>query len=90
MYKVLLELDKFFLKYECGSNWPPPPLSPHGKTTFKKLNINNYLPIKIIQTSLMKKPFKNTFKFSNIGINKFIFLLRKGGCLFLYGWMGNV
>ena len=54
------------------------------------LNINNYLPIKIIQTSLMKKRFKNTFKFSNIGFNKLIFLLRKGGCLFLYAWMGNV
>ena len=54
------------------------------------LNIKDYLPIKIIQTSLMKKRFKNTFEFSNIGINKLIFLLRKGGCLSLYGWMGNV
>ena len=26
----------------------------------------------------LKKPFKNTFKFSNIDVNKFILLLRKG------------
>ena len=26
----------------------------------------------------LKKRFRNTFKFSNIDINKFIFLLRKG------------
>ena len=24
MYNVILILDKFFLKYEGGSNWPPP------------------------------------------------------------------
>ena len=33
----------------------------------------------------LKSRFKNTFKFSNNGINKFIFLLRKG-----VGWIGKV
>ena len=33
MYKVILILYKFFLKYEGGSIWPPPPTR---KTTLKK------------------------------------------------------
>ena len=43
-------------------------------------NINDYLAIKIIQTKFGAelKRFKNTFKFSNNDINKFILLLRKG------------
>ena len=32
MYKVILKLDNFFLKYEGGGQLDPPP----GKTTFKK------------------------------------------------------
>ena len=33
----------------------------------------------------LKKPFRNTFKFSNNDINKFILLLRKG--VYLYEYM---
>ena len=36
-----------------------------------------YLAIKIIETKLMKR-LKNTFKFPNNDINKFILLIRKG------------
>ena len=48
----------------------------------------------ILQLTVFKqKRFKNTFKFSDSGINKYILLLApKKRCLSLwvYGWMGKV
>ena len=54
MYKVILILDKFFLKYKGRgkSNWPPPP--PPGKTNLKKLFV--------IRVKIISKHFNANFK----------------------------
>ena len=53
MCKVILKLDKFFLKYEGegrGGEIDPPPLPP-GKTTFKKPSL---IKVNDIITSVFK------------------------------------
>ena len=49
------------------------------------LILNNNYPKKVDEE--LKKKFKNSFEFSNIDINKFILLLRKG--LYPYEYMDD-
>ena len=49
--------------------------------------MNVYLPMNFIQKKLdekLKKKYKNTFKFPNNDVNKFILMLRKGVCPYEY------
>ena len=46
MYKVILILDYFFLKYEGGSNWPPSPPPPPQKKNPQKPPPHKKVPSK--------------------------------------------
>ena len=49
--------------------------------------MNVYLAMNFIQKKLdekLKKKYKNTFKFPNNDVNKFILMLRKGVCPYEY------
>ena len=49
LFKVILKLDKFFLKYNLTpSAPPPPPSSPQGKTTSKKCSLIRAEILKIV------------------------------------------
>ena len=49
---------------------------------YKCLSSNKSYPNKI--DARLQKKFKNTFKFSNNDINKFVLMLRKGVCSYAY------
>ena len=49
--------------------------------------MNVYLAMNFVQKKLdekLKKKYKNTFKFPNNDVNKFILMLRKGVCPYEY------
>ena len=49
--------------------------------------MNVYLAMNFVQKKLdekLKKQYKNTFKFPNNDVNKFILMLRKGVCPYEY------
>ena len=66
-----------FLEYESVKN---------NLIKYKYLSCNKHYSNKIDE-ELKKKRFKNTFKFSNNDINKFILLLRK--CFYPYEYMDD-
>ena len=75
MYKVILILDKFFLKYEGGSNWPQPQekLPSKSPALLGLKSVYNFKPTSILIQYKHKKyketiarNEKNTFKHGTI------------------------
>ena len=62
MFKVILILDKFFLKYKGGSNWPSPAKTTFEKPSLIRVNHKAWLKPYIEMNTKLGQKLKNNFE----------------------------